>query len=118
MTLLLGIADGLLAARRPLAALGVFGLDERGLARVLVRQQLATAVPAVVLGALLGPTALLAVLTLTEPDWRIVNVYGLGAGAAAALVAGLALTLVALLAVRLLRPFVRAAIDPENLRAA
>ncbi|MDA0184598.1 hypothetical protein OJ997_30125, partial [Solirubrobacter phytolaccae] len=118
VTLLLGIADGLLAARRPLAALGVFGLDERGLGRVLVRQQLAIAVPAVVLGALLGPTTLLGLITLTEPDERLLNAYGVGAGAAAALVAGPALALVAWLAVRLLRPFVRAAIDPENLRAA
>jgi hypothetical protein len=116
VTLLLGIADGLLAARRPLAALGVFGLDERGLARVLLRQQLATAVPAVVLGALLGPMVLTTLWW--APGWSLFSLYGLGAGTAAALVAGLALTLVAVLAVRVLRPFVRAAIDPENLRAA
>ncbi|RKQ88291.1 hypothetical protein C8N24_6333 [Solirubrobacter pauli] len=116
--LLLGTADGLLAARRPLAALAVFGLDERGLARVLRRQLLATAAPAFTVGALLGYGALLVIAA--GADSEVIPYIGRAflTGAGVAVVAWLAFALVTRAAVRVLRPLIRAAIDPENLRAA
>ncbi|MDA0174158.1 hypothetical protein OJ998_33965 [Solirubrobacter taibaiensis] len=118
VTLLLGTADGLLAARRPLAALNVFGVDERTLLRVLTRQLLATAVPAVVLGALFGGATLIALISAVNPAAFPAAGFALLIGGAAALIVGTVLALVTVLAVRLLRPLVRAAIDPQNLRAA
>jgi hypothetical protein len=118
VTLLLGTADGLLAARRPLAALNVFGVDERTLLRVLTRQLLATAVPAVVLGALFGGATLIALISAVNPEALPAAGFALLIGGAAALIVGTVLALVTVLAVRLLRPLVRAAIDPRNLRAA
>jgi hypothetical protein len=47
LTLLVGAADALLDARRPLAAVGV---DERTLVRALSKQLAATAVPAIAAG--------------------------------------------------------------------
>lgn len=105
VTLLVGAADGLLDARRPLASLAALGVDEPMLVRVLARQLTATAVPAVVAGALVGGPA-------------IAGGQALLASTVAALVAGLALAVAARLAARLLRPLIRAAIDPENLRVA
>jgi hypothetical protein len=92
LTMLVGAADGLLDARRPLAALAVHGVDERLLTRVLARQLSATAVPAVVAGALIGGPA--------------IALLGIGPGAAllvggaTALAAGLVLAVTARLAAR------------------
>lgn len=118
VTLLLGTADSLLAARRPLAALTAFGVDERTLLRVLARQLLATAVSAITLGALLGGVTLIALVALVEPGAFPAVGFALLIGAAVALVVGVVFALVSLLAVRMLRPLMRAAIDPQQLRAA
>ena len=58
LTLLVGAADGLLDARRPLAALAAQGVDEQLLVRVLARQLSTTAVPAAIAGALVGGPAM------------------------------------------------------------
>lgn len=118
IALLLGTADSLLAARRPLAALTVFGVDERTLLRVLTRQLLATAVSAITLGALLGGATLIALVAVVSPDAFPAVGLALLLGAGVALAVGLVFALVTVLAVRLLRSLVRAAIDPQNLRAA
>lgn len=114
LTLLVGAADQLLDARRPLATLAALGVDEPALVRVLSRQLAAAAVPAVVLGVLGG--GLLALLATGAAPGPLVGVVL--PTLAAAVVAGLAVALVARLAARLLRTRVRAAIDPENLRVA
>ena len=119
LTLLVGAADGLLDARRPLAALAALGVDEQMLARVLARQLSAIAIPPVVLGALVGGPGI--ALLIAEADGE----QGLGAAMQALLPAGatavaaaLALAVVARLAARRLRSLIRAATDPENLRVA
>ena len=109
LTMLVGAADGLLDARRPLAALAAHGVDERLLTRVLARQLSATAVPAVVAGALIGGPAI--ARSASARARALV-------GGAMAVAAGLVLAAAAHLAARLLRPLIRAAIDPENLHAA
>jgi hypothetical protein len=119
LTLLVGAADALLDARRPLATLAALGVDERVLVRVLARQLSATAVPAVVAGALIGGAPAIALLGAIDGAHALVAVArALGPVAVAAVVAGLALAAAARLAARLLRPLIRAAIDPENLRVA
>jgi len=119
LTLLVGAADGLLDARRPLATLAALGVDEQMLVRVLERQLTATAVPAVVAGALIAGPAI--ALLVNAPDGE--QALGTAAqallpGSVTALVAGLVLAAAARLAAQLLRPLIRAAIDPENLRVA
>ena len=89
LTLIVGAADALLDARRPLATLAALGVDESMLVRVLARQLTATAVPAIVLGRSsaarrsrcvgIGPTA--------ASGWAGRRC---SCGSAAALVAGLA----------------------------
>jgi hypothetical protein len=116
LTLLVGAADGLLDARRPLAALAAQGVDEQFLARVLARQLSATAAPAAVAGALVGGPAIALFVGLDDGGWTALE--ALAGSLAGALVAGPLLALAARAAARLLRPLVRAAIDPENLRAA
>lgn len=46
LTTLVGAADGLLDARRPLASLTAVGVDQPLLSRVLARQLAAVAIPA------------------------------------------------------------------------
>jgi hypothetical protein len=111
----------MLDARRPLATLAALGVDEALLGRVLARQLSVTAVPAIVAGVLVGGPA----LTLFGAIGLAGDAGALGLlarmlapGLLMALVAGLALFAVARLAARLLRPMIRAAIDPENLRVA
>ena len=117
VTLLVGASDQLLDARRPLASLSALGVDEQTLFRVLRRQQSAASVPAVVLGVLAGGVGA-ALLDATSG-----NVLGAVRNAlvptlVTAGAAGLVVALVARLAARLLRPWLRAAIDPENLKVA
>lgn len=114
VTLLIGAADGLLDARRPLATLGALGVDEALLVRVLARQIVVTSVPAIMLGALIGGSALALLGTVNEGS----ALRLLAPGAITALVAGLAMWSVARVAAHALRPMIRAAIDPENLRVA
>ncbi len=116
VTLLVGAVDGLLDARRPLATLAASGVDERLLGRALTRQLTAIAVPALVAGALAGGP-LLALLTGIGDTYGTLWVVVL-AGLGAALAGGMATAAAARLVARLLRPQIRAAIDPENLRAA
>jgi hypothetical protein len=117
LTLLVGAADGLLDARRPLAALSAQGVDEQLLVRVLARQLSATAAPAAVAGALVGgPAMALFVIGMDDGGWTALE--ALAGSLVGALAAGPLLWVAARLAARLLRPLVRAAIDPENLRAA
>lgn len=119
LTLLVGAADGLLDARRPMAALAALGVDERMFVRVLARQLAATAVPAIVLGAFAGGPgfALLDASVDGEPVLSAAVRALLPAGVAA-LASALVLAVVARIAARGLRSLIRAAIDPENLRAA
>ena len=117
LTLLVGAADGLLDARRPLAALAAQGVDEQLLVRVLARQLSTTAVPAAIAGALVGGPAM-AVLFIGLDDASATGLEALASAAVTALLAGLVLAISARIAARLLRPLIRSAIDPENLRAA
>lgn len=119
LTLLVGAADALLDARRPLATLAAFGVDERAHVRVLALALSATAVPPVALGAFLGGPLSALTIALSNGDNALdAAVRGLLPACLAVLVAALALAAVAPLAARLLRSPIRAAIDPENLRAA
>ena len=119
LTLLVGAADALLDARRPLATLAAVGVDEQALARALSRQLSATAVPAIASGALLGaPVLVLLGLAFVGESPLRATVYALLPGACAALVGGLTMIAASRLAARLLRPLIRAAVDPENLRVA
>jgi len=119
LTLLVGAADGLLDARRPLATLSVLGVDEQALVRVLARQLSATAVPAVVAGALAGGPGF-ALLIATSNDERALEAAtrALLPAGFAAVAAAFVLATAARLAARLLRSLIRTAIDPENLRVA
>jgi len=114
LTLLVGAADQLLDGRRPLAALAALGTDEAELARVLARQLSTAAVPAIALGVVVGGLGggLLGFSAPITVATRLVLTL-----VTASLAAG-AVWLVARLAVRLLRPALRAAIAPENLRVA
>jgi hypothetical protein len=119
LTLLVGAADALLDARRPLATLAAVGVDAQALERALSRQLSATAVPAIAAGAVFGaPLLVLLALTGIGDSAFPAAAFALGAGACAALVGGLAMIAASRLAARLLRPLIRAAIDPENLRLA
>ena len=118
-TLLVGAADGLLDARRPLAALAALGVDEQTLVRVLGRELSVIAVPAIAIGAFLGGPALTGFVGIAFGGGALVlALEALLAGIIAAFVAGLLMATVARLSARALRPLIRAAIDPENLRIA
>lgn len=119
LTLLVGAADALLDARRPLATLAALGVDERMLVGVLARQLVATAVPAVVLGALVGGPGVALLSALTDGEDALgAAVRALVPAGVTAVVAGVVLAAVARLAARMLRSHVRAGMDPENLRVA
>jgi hypothetical protein len=118
LALLVGAADGLLDARRPLAALSVLGVDEDLLVRALARQLTATAIPAVLAGAFVAGPGLLVLLAATGEGLAVAAIVPLVAGGLAALAAGLLIVALARQSARALRPLVRTAIDPGNLRAA
>jgi len=119
LTLLVGAADALLDARRPLATLAAVGVDEQALARTLSRQLSATAVPAIAAGALFGaPVFVLLGVAFVGGSAVGATVFAFLAGACGAIVGGLAMIAASRLAARLLRPQIRAAVDPENLRVA
>ena len=113
LTLLVGAADGLLDARRPLATLAALGVDARMLERVVAQQLSATAVPAIAAGACVAP----AISLIAVPDGAIA-LRVLVPAVITALVAALAMAVAARLAARVLRPVIRGAVDPENLRVA
>jgi hypothetical protein len=117
LTLLVGASDQLLDAHRSLASLAALGVEEQTLFRVLRRQQSATSAPAAVLGVLTTGGLGTWLLSLGNPTPNSVR-YALLLTLIVAGVAGLAVTLVARLAARLLRSRLRAALDPENLRVA
>jgi hypothetical protein len=117
LTLLVGASDQLLDAHRPLASLAALGVEEQTLYRVLRRQQSATSAPAVVLGVLTAGAFGTWLSSLGNEAPNSVR-YALLLTLIVAGVAGLAVTLVARLAARLLRSRLRAALDPENLRVA
>jgi hypothetical protein len=112
LTLLVGAADQLLDARRPLASLFALGVDESTLARVLQRQQSAAAVPAVAIGALVGGAGTGYLASGDGPARIVLPTLAVAALAAAAV------WLVTRLAARLLRSRLRSTLDPENLRVA
>ena len=119
LTLLVGAADSLLDARRPLATLAALGVDERGLVRVLALQLSATAVPPIALGAFLGGPLIALLVALSNGDQALgAAVRAFPPSSVTALVAALVLAIVARVAARLLRSLIRAAVDPENLRVA
>lgn len=112
LTLLVGAADQLLDARRPLASLFALGVDEGTLARVLRRQQSAASVPAVALGALVGGAG----SSYLAQEGNLAGAVLASIGVA--MVAGAAVGLVTRFAARLLRARLRSTLDPENLRVA
>jgi hypothetical protein len=118
LTLLVGAADQLLDARRPLASLAALGVDEQTLLGVLRRQLGSTAVPAVVAGVVVGGVG--SVVLLSDGNGNVVGVGGLALGLVltAAILGGGLVSLVCRLAAVLLRSRLREAIDPENLRVA
>jgi hypothetical protein len=118
LTLLVGAADQLLDARRPLASLAALGVDEPTMLDVLRRQLSCTAVPAVVAGVAVGGVG--AVLLESGVSISDVALGGLGVGLvlAAAVLGGGLVALVCRFATRLLRSRLREAIDPVNLRVA
>lgn len=118
VTLLVGAADGLLDARRPLAALSALGVEQQTLVRVLARQLWVVAVPAIVAGTLVGAPGVTLMVGVVNGDSLLGAVRSLVPGLVAAVVAGLALAVVARIAARLLAPMIRTATDPENLRVA
>ena len=112
LTLLVGAADQLLDARRPLASLAALGVDQATLERVLRRQQAAIALPSVVIGSLLGGLGAALLMSDSSPGAAVPAT--LLTTALAAAVVSVAIRASA----RLLRGRLRAAIDPENLRVA
>jgi hypothetical protein len=119
LTLLIGAADALLDARRPLATLAAVGVDEQTISRSLSRQLSATAVPAIAVGALFGaPLAVLLGFSFAAESPLRATAFALLPAVCASLVGGLAMIATSRLAARLLRPLIHAAVDPENLRAA
>lgn len=120
-TLVVGAADQLLEARRPLASLSALGVDEATLLRVLRRQLSAAAGPAVALGAVVGVLGLALVTIGLSGGFTGFNGWVLLVLATAATASGLLLrwlvSLVARVAVRALRRPLHAVVDPENLRA-
>ncbi len=119
LTLLVGAADGLLDARRPLAALAALGVEEQTLVRALARQLSATAVPPVALGALVGgPGMALYIASANGEPALGATVQALLPAGVTALAAALVVAVVARLAARRLSSLIRAATDPENLRVA
>jgi hypothetical protein len=120
-TLVIGAADQLLEARRPLASLSALGVEEVTLLRVLRRQLSAAAVPAVTLGAVVGSVGL-AIITLGLSGGFIglapwVLPVLLAAAAVIASVLGLMVAWLTRVAVRALRRPLQAAFNPESLRA-
>jgi hypothetical protein len=115
-TLLVGAADQLLDARRPLACLSALGAEQTVITRTTRRQLVAGAVPAAVIGPwLLWPV----LLAMTGPDFFEGGDFFVElavADAGTSLVFGGLTALVASLSTRALRPQLRAAMDPENLR--
>jgi hypothetical protein len=125
LTLLVGAADQLLDARRPLATLVALGVEERVVAHVLARQLTAIAVPAVTLGVLIGSVVVVllnGVLVAEVGNVLTGALIALGMGAGSTVIvaglAAIAVTLAARLAARMLKPRLAEALDPENLRAA
>jgi hypothetical protein len=118
LTLLVGAADGLLDARRPLATLGALGVDERMLERVVAVQLSATAVPAVVAGALISAPVVTVLGAFAGDAPSAIAVRVILPAAVTALAVALVMAAAARLAARLLRSLIRTAIDPENLRVA
>ncbi len=112
LTLLVGAADQLLDARRPLASLVAMGVDVIALQAVLRRQQSAAAVPAAALGAVLGGAM---VTYLANPGQLAVAALPT---LAAALLASAAVLLATRLSTTLLRSRLREATDPAHLRVA
>jgi hypothetical protein len=113
LTLLVGAADQLLDARRPLASLAALGVDRTTLERVLRRQQSAAAVPSVLVGTGLGGLA----AAVLGGDDASLGAGLLGCGLAA-LVAAVAVSVAVRATTRLLRSRLTAVLDPENLRVA
>jgi hypothetical protein len=128
LTLLVGAADQLIDARRPLASLAALGADEPTLAAVLRRQISAVAVPALLTGVVVGGVVVAAFFGWVSAGWRpagahiVSMVYALLRSAlptaVVAVLSAAAVGAVARLAARILRSRLREAIDPENLRVA
>jgi len=114
--LLVGVSDQLVDQRRQLACLTALGVDARFLRRVIQRQLVLAASPALAIGLLVG--SLVTTARIQAPG------YGMSVGthvlaAVALATAGAVLGLLgAVLAGFLLRNHLRDALDPENLRAA
>jgi hypothetical protein len=117
VTLLVGMSDALLEARRPLAALRALGVQESELEKSLRAQSSTGTVPAVVVGTVFGAVG---ITTLISGDEAWSHEAGRAAlpVAVTALVAALLVRLLVRGSARLLRGSLRAATDPENLRVA
>jgi hypothetical protein len=118
LTLIVGAADQLLDARRPLATLSVLGTDELTLAHVLRRQLSAGSIVAIVGGVIAG-IALLVLISLTSEDSEFDPGFIkllVASTAGTSVIAAALVSLASRVAARMLRPRLRAAIDPGNLR--
>jgi hypothetical protein len=117
VTLLVGMSDALLEARRPLAALRALGVQESELEESLRAQSSTGTVPAVVVGTVLGAVGITTLIAGDEA-WSHEAARAALPVAVTALVAALLVRLLVRGSARLLRGSLRAATDPENLRVA
>jgi hypothetical protein len=117
VTLLVGMSDALLEARRPLAALRALGVQESELEESLRAQSSTGTVPAVVVGTVLGAVGITTLIAGDEA-WSHEAARAALPVAVTALVAALLVRLLVRGSARLLRSSLRAATDPENLRVA
>jgi hypothetical protein len=117
VTLLVGMSDALLEARRPLAALRALGVQESELEESLRAQSSTGTVPAVVVGTVLGAVGITTLIAGDEA-WSHEAARAALPVAVTALVGALLVRLLVRGSARLLRGSLRAATDPENLRVA
>jgi hypothetical protein len=104
----------------PLATLAGLDVGEGVLVRVPARQLSATAVPAVVARAVVGGAPAGALVGVTSDGGHALDAaaWALEPAAVAAVAAGLVLPAAARRGGAVVRPLIRAAVDPENLRVA
>ena len=112
VTLAVGATEQVLDGRRGTAVLVALAASPQFVHRVVRRQLMLAAVPAAVLGALIGRLAISDVTSGQLP-----NVQSLLSLPIAVLIAALAAVLGALVAARVVAPAIRAAATPDNLRA-
>jgi hypothetical protein len=115
VTLIVGAVDQLLDAQRPLACLAALGAERQVLAHVMRQQLVAASAPA----AVLSPWIVFPLAAVTSSGSLVDSSWLTQAAPAATCTSvgfGAFTVFTASLAARALRPQLRAAMDPENLR--